>query len=120
MVKFEVITSVADVLDGKVDYQWIWDASDRRGSTELRVRTPEGLRLVRIEDFHLTHELHPDDDVFHFAGRVGTFGAQGFFDVLAEHGEVEVDSGDADIRTLLQANNAMTALEFWLGFEADR
>jgi hypothetical protein len=65
MINFEIIG-----IPGESYIDWILDASAQRGSSEVRVATPSGPKLAKIEDFELTEETPPDVIEYSFRGRL--------------------------------------------------
>lgn len=119
MAKLQIISSVADVVGEEILNDWILEASASRGKVEFRVVSPWGLRLVEVEEFQLTEEMHPDAEAFRFEGRLGRFMLRGYAHTLAQEGEIDVYTSDEDeveLLTLFKKNQPMTPLEFMTGY----
>lgn len=119
MIKLEIVSSIASTIGNDVINGWILDASAGRGKAEFRVASPWGYKLIEVENFELTEEMHPDAEQFRFGGQLGRFAVAGLYYTLEAQGEIDIyaDAEDeVEVLPLLKRNQMMTPLEFAFGY----
>jgi len=102
---------------------WLLDASAKRGMTEVRVATPWGPKLLKIENYRLLQETAPDEVEYLFAGEVGKFAIYGAADVDKQSGNIHIDipeSEDSELLLLLKKDAPLTPEEWFFGWDAQQ
>ena len=99
---------------------WFLDTSAKRGTSEVRIATPWGAKLARIDNYRLAQETSPDDTEFIFAGQLGRFAVVGMASSTHQAGSLSVEITELDepeLLVLLEDDKPMTPTEYILGWD---